>query len=84
MILTLSTLLCRTLITERIIFYCVIDSDIDVAKSQMPKDISLLVNEIGLLPTEVELFGRKKAKITLDTLSRLSDRKDGRYVVVTG
>ena len=61
-----------------------VPSDIDVAKNQTPKDVAKLVTEIGLLPSEVELYGKKKAKVTLSTLNRLSDRKDGRYIVVTG
>lgn len=61
-----------------------VPSDIDIAKAQTPKNIAQLTEEIGLLPTEVELYGRKKAKVTLDTLDRLKDRPDGKYVVVTG
>jgi len=59
-------------------------SDIDVAKAHTPKDISQLVGEIGLLPSEVELYGKKKAKVMLNILKRLSNRKNGRYVVVAG
>ena len=44
----------------------------------------MLADEIGLLPSEVELYGKKKAKVLLNTLERRADRKDGRYVVVTG
>ena len=55
-----------------------------MAKAQTPKDISMLAEEVGLLPTEVELYGRKKAKVMLNTLERMSDRRDGKYVVVTG
>ncbi|XP_067943471.1 C-1-tetrahydrofolate synthase, cytoplasmic-like [Watersipora subatra] len=61
-----------------------VPSDIDVAQAQTPKDISKLAEEIGLLPSEVELYGKKKAKVMLNTLERRDDRKDGRYVVVTG
>ncbi|CAG0917316.1 unnamed protein product [Notodromas monacha] len=61
-----------------------VPSDIDVARSQTPKDISDLCHEIGILPSEVELYGRTKAKISLDILKRLQSRKNGMYVVVTG
>lgn len=61
-----------------------VPSDLDIAKSQTPKDIAQLTAEIGLLPTEVDLYGRKKAKVMLNTLDRLKDRPDGKYVVVTG
>lgn len=66
---------------NRLVFLC---SDIEIAKAQTPKDISLLAEEIGLRPSEVELYGQKKAKVKLNTLDRLSDRKDGRYVIVAG
>merc|ERR1719461_222673 len=61
-----------------------VPSDIEVARAQTPKDISVLAHEIGLLPSEVDLYGKKKAKVSLSTLERLSSRKNGKYVVVTG
>lgn len=61
-----------------------VPSDIDIAKSQTPKDIALLTIEIGLLPDEIELYGKKKAKVELSTLKRLQHQPDGKYVVVTG
>lgn len=61
-----------------------IPSDIAIARAQQPKDIKLLAEEIGLHSNEVHLFGPKKAKISLKTLTRLQDRPDGKYVVVAG
>ena len=62
-----------------------IPSDIDIARGQVPKDIDFLAEEIGLLPSELELYGKKKAKISLDVLERLQQtRRDGKYVVVAG
>ncbi|XP_049811826.1 C-1-tetrahydrofolate synthase, cytoplasmic isoform X1 [Schistocerca nitens] len=61
-----------------------VPSDIEVARSQEPKDISDLAREIGLHPSEVEQYGHKKAKITLDVLKRLQHQKDGKYIVVAG
>lgn len=52
--------------------------------AQMPKDISLLAGEVGLLSSEVDLYGKKKAKVSLSVLERLRDRPNGKYVVVTG
>lgn len=59
-------------------------SDLDIAQSQTPKDIDVLAREIHLRPEEVDLFGKKKAKVSLKVLQRMSAQKDGRYVVVTG
>merc|ERR1712038_159053 len=61
-----------------------VPSDIEVARAQTPKDVDLLAAEIGLLSSEVDLYGKKKAKVSLSTLSRLGSRKDGKYVVVAG
>ena len=55
-----------------------------MARAQIPKDVNDLASEIGLLPSEVDLYGKKKAKVSLSTLSRLGSRKDGKYVVVAG
>ncbi|XP_068155521.1 C-1-tetrahydrofolate synthase, cytoplasmic isoform X1 [Drosophila tropicalis] len=61
-----------------------VPSDIVIARAQKPKDIAYLANEIGLEPREVSLYGNKKAKISLDVLSRLKDKEVGNYVVVAG
>ena len=65
------------------LFYQV-PSDIEVASAQTPKNIDLVAKEVGLLPSEVDLYGKKKAKVALSTLERLKDRKNGKYVIVAG
>jgi len=61
-----------------------VPADIDIASAQVPKDISELASEIGLLPNEVDLYGNKKAKVSLEVLDRLRSVQDGKYVVVAG
>ena len=61
-----------------------VPSDIAIASAQQPKDVADLAEEVGLYPDEVNLYGKKKAKVALSVLDRLSHVKDGRYVVVTG
>lgn len=61
-----------------------VPSDLDIAQSQTPKNINVLAKEIRLLPEEVDLYGKKKAKVSLKVLDRLAGQKNGRYVVVTG
>ena len=61
-----------------------VPSDIEVARAQVPKDIASLASEIGLLPAELDLYGKKKAKVSLNVLERIGGRESGRYVVVTG
>ena len=61
-----------------------VPSDIEIAQAQVPRDISELASEIGLLSSEVEMYGRTKAKVTLDVLDRLKNREAGKYICVTG
>lgn len=61
-----------------------VPSDIVISRSCIPKPIDRLANEIGLLWDEVELYGKTKAKVQLETIERLKAQPDGKYVVVTG
>ncbi|CAJ0931910.1 unnamed protein product, partial [Ranitomeya imitator] len=61
-----------------------VPSDIEISRSCVPKAISRLSEEIGLLSEEVELYGQTKAKVLLSTIKRLQGQTDGKYVVVTG
>ena len=61
-----------------------VPSDIEVARAQTPKDVSIIAAEVGLLSFEVDLFGKKKAKVALSTLKRLEERNNGKYIVVAG
>ncbi|KAM4664499.1 C-1-tetrahydrofolate synthase, cytoplasmic isoform 2-T2 [Discoglossus pictus] len=58
--------------------------DIEISRSCVPKPISQIAEEIGLLSEEVELYGQTKAKVLLSTIRRLQGQLDGKYVVVTG
>lgn len=61
-----------------------VPSDIAVSRSQTPKNIARVANEIGIAPGELEPYGAYKAKVDLDLLKRLDHRNNGKYVVVTG
>jgi methylenetetrahydrofolate dehydrogenase (NADP+)/methenyltetrahydrofolate cyclohydrolase/formyltetrahydrofolate synthetase len=61
-----------------------VPSDIEIAMAQTPKPITKLAAEIGLLPDEIESYGKYKAKVQLDVLKRLAHRKDGKYIVISG
>ncbi len=60
-----------------------VPADIDIAQSIKLKPITLVAEELGLLPEEVELYGPYKAKVKLDVLERLKDKPDGKYIDVT-
>ena len=60
-----------------------VPSDIDIAHAAVMKPIKDLADEIGILDDELELYGKFKAKVTLDILERLKDVPDGKYIDVT-
>lgn len=61
-----------------------VPSDIEIAMAQTPKPVTQLAQEIGLLPDELESYGKYKAKVELSVLNRLAHRKDGKYIVISG
>lgn len=61
-----------------------VPSDIEIAMAQTPKPVAQLAQEIGILPDELESYGKYKAKVELSILDRLSHRTDGKYIVIAG
>ena len=61
-----------------------IPSDLEIARSARLQRIESVAETLGILPDELEPYGRFKAKIALHALDRLKDRPSGRYVCVTG
>ena len=59
-------------------------TDLDIARRAKLVRIEGIAESLGLLPEELEPYGRYKAKISLAALDRLRDRPQGRYVCVTG
>lgn len=43
-----------------------------------------MAEEIGILTSELETYGRNKAKVSLKLLQRLREHKNGNYVLVAG
>jgi len=60
-----------------------VPSDIEIAQAAELKPITLIADEVGLRPDEIELHGNFKAKVKLSVLDRLKDVPDGIYVDVT-
>ena len=60
-----------------------VPTDIEIAQEATLKPITLIAEELGLLPSEIELYGDTKAKVKLDVLERLKNIPDGKYVDVT-
>ena len=55
-----------------------VPADIVIALAQKPKPIDVVAAEAGLKPGEVDLYGRSKAKVSLDVLKRLAGEMAGR------
>jgi formate--tetrahydrofolate ligase len=59
-------------------------SDLEIARSVAPRPILDVAAELGLREDEVELYGRTKAKVTLEAITRLEAANPrGKYVLVT-
>uniref|UniRef100_A0A4W4FVJ4 formate--tetrahydrofolate ligase n=1 Tax=Electrophorus electricus TaxID=8005 RepID=A0A4W4FVJ4_ELEEL len=61
-----------------------VPSDVEISRAQVPKPIWQLAEEVGLLPQELEAYGRSKAKVGLALLARLRHQPNGKYVLVAG
>src|SRR5579871_2777616 len=59
-------------------------SDIEIAQNARLQDItSIAKGRLGIEEQDLELYGRYKAKISLDSIARLQDRPDGKLILVT-
>src|ERR1700704_4667408 len=60
-----------------------VPSDIEIAQAATPILINQIASEAGILPEELELYGKSKAKVRLSIVNRLKDAPNGNYIVVT-
>jgi methylenetetrahydrofolate dehydrogenase (NADP+) / methenyltetrahydrofolate cyclohydrolase / formyltetrahydrofolate synthetase len=60
-----------------------VPSDIEIAQAADIKPITQVADELGLLPSELELHGEHIAKVRLSVLERLRDVPNGKYIDVT-
>lgn len=58
-------------------------SDIEIAQSAKMLPVSEIAGRLGILPDELEPYGRYKAKLAESIYSRLADKPDGKLVLVT-
>ncbi|HEY8584064.1 MAG TPA: formate--tetrahydrofolate ligase [Capillimicrobium sp.] len=59
-------------------------SNLEIAQEARLQPIEQIAASLGLVPEEVEPYGRYKAKIGLSALERLADRPEGKIVCVAG
>ena len=57
--------------------------DIEIARNTKLEDINAIAEKCGLLESEVENYGRYKAKINEKAFERLKDKKNGKLILVT-
>jgi formyltetrahydrofolate synthetase len=60
-----------------------VPSDIEIAQSATPISIDKIAAEAGILPDELDLYGKTKAKVHLAVRDRLKNAPNGKYIVVT-
>jgi formyltetrahydrofolate synthetase len=58
-------------------------SSLEIAQSAMLRPVDELAGRLGLVPEEVDLYGRFKAKIDLSVLDRLGAKPDAKLIDVT-
>ena len=60
-----------------------VPSDLEIAQEATLKPISRVAQELGLLESEYDPYGKYIAKVSPDVLKRLGDVPDGKYIDVT-
>ena len=58
-------------------------SDVEIAQAAKMKPIEEIASKISLAPDDLELYGKYKAKVTLDAWQRVKDRPDGKLILCT-
>ncbi len=58
-------------------------TDIDISNQTPRKNITHVANEFGILDNEITAYGDAKAKVELSLLDRLSNKADGKLIIVT-
>ena len=58
-------------------------SDVEIAQAAKMQPIEQVAAKIGLAPGDLELYGRYKAKVTLDAWQRVKNRPNGKLILCT-
>lgn len=58
-------------------------TDVEIAQSTPMEPIMEVAQKIGLKQDDLELYGKYKAKISLEAINSLNDQQDGKLVLVT-
>lgn len=58
-------------------------SDIEIAQKAHMLPITEVAAKLGIGEEDIELYGRYKAKLSMDLIKRVQDRSDGKLILVT-
>ena len=58
-------------------------TDVEIAQEAHMQPVSKIAAKLGITEDELELYGKYKAKITLEAWERVKDRPNGKLVLVT-
>ena len=58
-------------------------TDIEIAQESTLEPIIDIAKKVGLYEDDIEMYGRYKAKLTEEALSKLEKRSDGKLILVT-
>ena len=58
-------------------------TDIQIAQNAKMEHIGTIAGKLGLNDNDIDYYGKYKAKISLDVLDKLKDKKDGKLILVT-
>lgn len=58
-------------------------SDIEIAQKAHMLPITEVVAKLGIGEEDIELYGRYKAKLSMDLIKRVQDKPDGKLILVT-
>lgn len=58
-------------------------SDIEIAQQAHMLPITEVAKKLGIGEEDIELYGRYKAKLSMDLIKRVQDKPDGKLILVT-
>lgn len=58
-------------------------SDIEIAQKAHMLPITEVAGKLGIVEEDIELYGRYKAKLSMDLIKRVQDKPDGKLILVT-
>ncbi|NJE44835.1 formate--tetrahydrofolate ligase [Massilimicrobiota sp. SW1139] len=58
-------------------------TDVEIAQSAKMKPIKEIAEKVGLDEDDLELYGKYKAKISLEAISQLKEKENGKLILVT-